>query len=1136
MKKIFTLFVLLVSFGMMQAQVTTASMSGRVTDGRESLPGVNIRVTHVPTGTISGTATNVDGRFFIQGMRPGGPYRVEITFLGFADYVREDIYLQLGQTFVLDANLREGALALEGVEIVAERGSRFTTERTGPSTNVTSREIGMLPVMNRSIQDLLRLSPYAGSGMSIGGSDGRSTNFTLDGANMNDNFGLSGGMLPGGGNPVSLDAIEEVQITIAPFDVRQTNFIGGGVNAVTRSGTNQFRGTAYIFHRNENMHGSRIGDIEFRNTDGFDPGSTTIYGASVGGAIIPNRLFFFGNFEYEDSPGNLFPIHGASRPANFIGEGGRGTGISRAYVGHLQQVSDHLRREYGYETGGFMPSDFPGGHQAMRALFRLDWNITDRHRLTARYNFSSRDSWIRMNDGSIFAPNQTVAGGPTAYRGRTSEYSWSFANSTYSQAPRFHTGAIELNSRFTDRMSNQFIATFSSNNNNRGSLSDPFPTIEILDGHLHPGGVPPSPAQMRYYIAGGYEPFSWHNGVDQRTFSIINNFTYVTGRHRIMAGVSYEQTFADNSFLPHGRGTWRFASMEDFFNRAAPVGISISTPTNGATRPNIASEVGQFGIYAQTEWQATNNLQLTLGIRADNVLHLHEVMTNQAIYEIEFGYNVSGNPESGVRRINTGQWPANSWTVSPRAGFVWDVNNDRSLIVRGGTGLFMGRMPMLFLANMAGGSGLTRIDRGFARTGFTTNAAQGVIGDSVLGQLAGVRLDTPFEEILALLGINPNVTPETGSVGPTVGIDPNFKMPQVWKTSLGFDYEIPTRFPFSATVEGTFTRLINDIMMEDWGMRTRESDTWARFEGPDDRIIYPADRRYPGAPTSAVVLVNTNQGYGFTFNVTLRAEPIRNFNLMLAYTRTEMREISDMPGNQALQTWQNITSVNGPNLAEASRSAFVIPSQLVGFASWTTPTYLNRGFFNTSTTFGLFYRGRSLTNASFVFTNDFTGVGLNRDLIWIPETRDCLRFVSDADRDAFWNFVNRDPYLRRNKGSYAEPFAARAPWTHIFDFRITQDLNFRAGNRTHRLQLYFDIFNVGNLLNSEWGLTYRTTPAGAGILTFEGMYTQEDGTVTRRPVFSMRRDGNGNFVRETFERNIDWSQLWRMQIGLRYRF
>jgi len=1118
------------SLQMAQAQVTTASMAGRVTDGRESLPGVNVRVTHIPTGSVSGTSTNLDGRFFIQGMRPGGPYRVEISMLGFGNYVREDVYLQLGQTFVLDANLREGALALEGVEIVTERGSRFTTQRTGPSTNVSSREIGLLPSMNRSITDLLRLSPYAGAGMGIAGSDGRMSNFTVDGANMNNTFGLQGGNLPGHGNPISIDAIEEVQIVVAPFDVRQTNFIGGGVNAITRSGTNQFRGTAYIFHRNQDLRGNRIGEHDLGDRPAA---STTSYGFSVGGAFIPNRLFFFANVEYENEPGSIFPRGagwgGIFRLADYEGETGPGIN-SRTSRENLQAVRDHLRERWGYETGGFEPGDFAGGDNALRTLFRMDWNINDRNRLTARYNFTRSMSYIGMNNASMTPVQGVIPSLGNNAVGRLSPVSWTFANSgVYAETSTLQTVALELNSRLNDRMSNQFIATFTSNDFYRTTGSDPFPSIEILGGDI-------DPSDRQYYIFAGFEPFSWQNGVDQTNFSLINNFTWQLDRHRITAGISYEYMFGDNSFLPMGRGVWRFASVSDFLNDAAPVGFGFSTPPNNALRPNIASTIGQLGIYAQTEWQATQRLQLTLGIRADHVHHLQEVMANNAILPLDFG----------GRTINTGEWPASRFNFSPRAGFVWDAAGDRSVIVRGGTGIFTGRVPLLFFGYLPGGSGMTRIEHAWAAPGFANSAHTITNDEEMLARLAG-QLGRPLEEIIELMGINTNLTPEDGRFQNISGVDPNFRMPQVWKSALGVDYEIPTNFPFNVSVEGTFSNFINDIKIDNWSLRTRESDTWERWDGPDNRIRYPTiasgNRIYAGVPNEALMLVNTNKGYGYTFNVTLRAEPIRNLNLMMAFTRTELREVSGMPGSAAQATWNNVVSVNGPNLADVSRSSFTFPSQLIGFASWTTPTYLNRGFFSTSTTFGLFYRGRSATSTSFTFMQDFNGDGIARDLIWIPNTVDCLRFYNDDHRDAFWSFVNNDRYLSRNKGRHAESYAARAPWVHSFDFRLVQDLNFRAGNRTHRLQLNFDIFNVNNLFNSEWGIGYMLNPAlnpvaaGAGAAVLQFLPGDQDGSNV--PVFRMREDTStaSGFVEETFQRNLtSWAQLWRMQVGLRYTF
>ena len=398
----------------MNAQVTTSAMAGHVSDEQgEDVISALVRVVHQPSGTTYSAITNADGRWAIQGMRVGGPYEVEITYIGYADRTIEDITLQLGETYNINVSLSEDVAELGEVVVTGTR-SKFAAEKTGATTNISNSQIMNLPTVSRNISDIARLSPYA-NGMGFAGGDGRSTNFTLDGANLNNNFGLSS-TLPGGGMPISMDALDEVQVVVTPFDVRQTNFIGGGINAVTKSGTNTFKGTAYIYHNNENMHGNRIDDTDLGER-GINRNTT--YGFTLGGPIVKNKLFFFANAEYAKVPSVInrwrASEDGVADPDNYI---------SRTTVADLQKVRDFMMQRYGYDTGSF--TDFPADESNLKLLGRIDWNITDNHRLAVRYNYTKNTAWNAVNGNSS----------DTGYRlrnmDRLSQYSMSFANSMYS--------------------------------------------------------------------------------------------------------------------------------------------------------------------------------------------------------------------------------------------------------------------------------------------------------------------------------------------------------------------------------------------------------------------------------------------------------------------------------------------------------------------------------------------------------------------------------------------------------------------------------------------------------------------------------------------------------------------------------
>ena len=443
------------------AQVTTSALSGVVTDeNQQAMIGATITALHTPSGTKYNAVTNMDGRYTIQGMRPGGPYTVSVSYIGYSPRELTGVNLQLAETYTLDVNMTVDANAL-GEVIVTGIGSKFQTEKTGAATNINSSQISNLPTVTRNLTDITRLSPYGGNGMSFAGTDGRTANFTVDGANFNNNFGLSD-KLPGNGNPISIDAIEELQVVVSPFDVRQTNFIGGGVNAITKSGTNTFKGTAYIYHKNENMQGDAVDREQIAGAR--ERSKTTTYGFTFGGPIIKNKLFFFGSGEMVKSPA-IINRWRASEGGKYDAENYQ----SRVSTADMDAVSAFVKDKYGYDTGSY--TDWSGDTETYKLLARLDWNITDRHHLALRYNYTKSTDWT--------GPSMSVNGGTLPYS-RTSLYAMSFSNSMYKTNYYVKTFAFDLNSRLTDNLSNQLLVTYSKNDQERDSNSRPFPFVDIL--------------------------------------------------------------------------------------------------------------------------------------------------------------------------------------------------------------------------------------------------------------------------------------------------------------------------------------------------------------------------------------------------------------------------------------------------------------------------------------------------------------------------------------------------------------------------------------------------------------------------------------------------------------------------------
>lgn len=1087
---IFTFSLVLFLGVQAHSQVTTSGMNGFVTgDQGESLPGATVVAVHEPSGTQYGTITNAEGKFNLQGMRPGGPYRVDVSFVGYAKKAYTDITLYLGEAFVLDVTLEESTVDVGEITVVGRKASAFQTDKTGATTNISNEQMTAMPTINRNISDIARISPYA-NGLSFAGGDGRSTNFTVDGANFNNNFGL-GANLPGGGNPISLDAIEEVQIVIAPFDVRQTNFIGGGINAITKSGTNSFKGSAYSYFTNQNMRGNSIGDIDFGERD---EESRKTYGVTLGGPIIKNKLFFFVNGEYEIRPGQVVTW----RPSE-NGVANTDLSLSRTSVSDMERVQQHLINEYGYDPGSF--TNYPADESNRKLLARIDWNIDNANKLSVRYNYTKNQAWNPTNG------NSTDAGFRNRAMNRVSQYSMAFSNSLYSMDNIVNSVSLDLNSRISDKVSNQFLTTYTTIKDMRGSESSPFPFIDIMNGVTDDGKQILEP-----YMSAGYELFTWNNGVNNNIFNAIDNVTFYLSNHKVTAGASFEYQMANNSYMRNGTGYYRYASVDDFLNQAAPRDFALTYGYDGEKNPAAEVAFNQLGIYAQDEWNVSPDIKLTYGIRADYIKYVDNIIRNNAIYNLDFG----------GRKIDTGEWPTPKVQLSPRVGFTWDLTGDQTLKLRGGTGVFAGRLPLVFFTNMPTNSGM--VQGSYAAV--TTYEADGTIDEvnPVLASLAGPMM-TDVNEMIDRLNLPTSITPEQGALPRDInGIDPDFKMPQVWKSSLALDYEVPVSFPLSVIVEGIYTKNLNGVMLENYDLMEPDN-SWQRFDGPDNRYIYPDDISYNNR--NAYILANNSDGWGAIGNITVTAEPVANLNLMAAYTYTESKEISGMPGSNAGSAYSGLFQVNGPHLPDVQRSQYVVPSKAIASASYRLP-YANN---HLATTVNLFYSGYSPSGYSFTYTNDMNGDGYATDLIYIPREKGEINFVSAADEDAFFEFMEQDKYLKNHKGEYAEAYAARAPWVHRFDLRLAQDFRIDVGGVANTLQFSLDFLNFGNLLNNKWGVEKNMFQANNGqILQYEGVDSNNV------PEFSMVKDDDGNFLSESYSTFNNYNQTWRLQLGIRYFF
>lgn len=1080
------------------AQVTTSSLAGKVEADGEDVVGAYVEAKHMPSGTSYRAVTNAKGMYTINGMRVGGPYEVTIKYIGFETKTVKNISLELGETYNLKTTLNEDTQVMDEV-LVQAKGSKFSYEKTGASTNISNQQMLEMPTVSRSITEFTRLSPYGGNGLTFQGNDGRTSNFTVDGANFNNNFGLSSA-LPGGGNPISIDAIEEMQIVISPYDVRQTGFIGGALNAITKSGTNTFKGSAYVYHRNENMRGDAVSKVAIESAREKD--RSTTYGFTLGGPIVKNKLFFFVNGELVKTP-----TVATRWRASENGVGNEALFLSYATVNDMQRVSDFVKEKYGYNTGSY--TNFPADIDNKKMLARIDWNINEKNHLAVRYNYTDNNTWNTPNASSM-------DGGTRSAFSRIGLYSMSYANSMYSLNNRVHSATLDLNSRINNQLSNQFLATFSKLDDVRGSDSSEFPFIDIHDGTN----------TTTQYMALGYELFTWNNAVHNTIATIKDDITYSLNRHKIMAGLNYEYQMADNQYMRNGTGYYRYKSVDDFLNGNTPEVVCMTYGYDGETSPAARVTFNKAGIYAQDEWQATDKFKLTYGLRVDGLFFSNkDLMTNQAIYDLDYN----------GRHIDTGKWPSGNISVSPRVGFQWDVFGNKSLKLRGGTGLFSGRIPLVFFTNMPTNSGMIQYQAqigpstSYNRLPDAVKSNYASVGDVLAEFRGGLATDgngkatvAALQNKLAAMGYPMTVSPQDGTVPSSISaVDPDFKMPQDWKTSLALDYSLPVSFPLTISAEAILNKTVNTSTISDWSMMDAEG--FARWNGADARPIYPSDFR---TSTKAFVLENTHKGYGWTASLSMNARPWDFLSIMAAYTWSAKKELTSMPGSAAESAFTYVPTVNGPNNIKLHNAINLTPHRFI--ASVTGHDRSNNHYSLIYETWNGGY------NYSYMLANDMNGDGYNYDALYIPTDSEVengqFRFATADDKTRFMDYVHGDSYLKKHQGEYAEAYSVYNPWVHRIDISYKHDFKLKLRNSMNTLQLGFDMKNLMNLFNSSWGVSkYMNSKLNSGrILKYEGTDAQG------YPVFSTPSVVNKNT--KTWADNIAIGQCWYMSIGVKYMF
>lgn len=1071
--------------------ITTGSISGAITDQKgEGLPGANVVAVHTPSGSEYGTSSMADGRFNIANARVGGPYKLTVTFVGFETYVVDNIQLSLGNTSNVNVIMIESGTQLG--EVTVTSSALFNSERTGAASNINNRTIQSIPTITRGLRDFTKLSPLAntaGNGTSFAGANNRYNQFAIDGLINNDVFGLAASGTNGGQTgvePISLDAIEEFQINIAPYDVRQGGFTGGGINAITRSGSNKFEGSVYAFGNNQNFVGKNNPNTgENKKYPGYKDSQ---FGFRIGGPIMKNKLFFFVNGEMTRK----------STPLTFA----PGTSESNITLAEINDVLNTLKI--------IAPDYDPGSYDAIdnetnseKFLVKLDWNISNKHKLTIRHSYTFGE----------FLENTRS---PNAMR--------FYNNGQYFPSTTNSTG-IELNSVFSSKYSNRLLVGRTSVRDDRDPLGSPFPLtlINIGSGRT---------------IQFGSENSSVANQLDQDNYTITDDFTVFLGKHTLTLGTHNEFYKFYNLFIQNIFGNYAFNSLDAFKSQAtaspiAPtfyrIGYSFADDGDYQMEGGASFTALQVGLYGQDEYQYSDRLKFTLGLRIDRPIFPDKPEGNDDFNKV---YGDQGK---------TGELPEARIMWSPRFGFNLDIKGDKSIQLRGGTGLFTGRVPFVWVSNQFSNNGQLN---GTYSAGSNASSATPLTNGVVYNE-------NPFDQPLP--GEAPIQTEKPGRGAINV-IDPKFRFPQVFRTNLAVDKQLP--WGLIATVEGIFSKTYNNINFINLN---RQEQTGFEFSGPDNRTRYttrstdPTNKDYvtaariDGNYEEIIKLENTDLGYSYNFVFQLQKTLDKGFSGSLAYTYGDSKDVNSGASSVALSNWQFVNHVNGANNLPITRSNFSMGSRVSGFVTYRKE-YLNNMM---ATQVSLFYNGQSGQPFSYRYNGDLNYDGTSNDLVYIPRDASEINLVADKitvngasvdlTPEQQWEnlnaFIESDAYLSEHRGSYMQRNGARMPFQHQFDLRILQDFAVNTNNSKHRIQLSIDVLNVGNLFNDDWGKVYAMTNQEFALINFKGL--KNDDTTgafnysSNTPLYSYTGGGLTNGKAWTA---VDLLSRWRMQFGLRYIF
>lgn len=1055
------IFVLIVSSAV--AQVTTSGINGKISDGSEDIIGATVIAKHLPSGTIYRTVTNVNGRYSITGMRPGGPYEVEISYIGYQGKKINGLTLTLGQNSIVNATLKEGAEILDEVVVSGSRTSNMRTDRAGAVTSVDAEKIAMIPTVSRSMNDIMKLTPTGaniGSGFAVGGGNYRQSYVTVDGAAFNNSFGI-GGNLPAGGSPISLDALDQITVSTTPFDVRQSGFTGGSISAVTKSGTNEFKGTAYMYTRNNHLTGNKVADYELTRSQGHN----TVYGLSVGGPIIKDKLFFFVNGEYTDeiSAGPTY------RARNSDSEEWKTSGqVRRPTVQRMDEIRNFLIQNYNYDPGRYQ--NYSLETPAYKLLARLDYNINENNKVNVR--FSTTHTKDSNNPSASTTPlrNNIIYGSTSMARG--SNYAIPFESARYFQEKNFTSLAAEWNAKWGN-VNNVLRATYSYQDEPRSYEGGPFPTVDILE-------------DKGCYTTFGPDPFTEGNLRQVKTFVATDEVTWTMGKNNFLAGLQFETNEAVNGFAQAANGYYVFSSWEDFTQKKPAAAFGFTFNNSDPTSIFKAKfKYNQFSAYIQDQINISENFRITAGLRFELPIYPElENNYNSAYADLmaSNNYMKAKNPDGTYSNNNgqlvalnytTDQLPSSKITVSPRVGFNWDITGDRKYVLRGGIGYFVGRVPMVWLVSAVGNSNCGQ-----------TQYYYNTIADAKdQPQFVTNRVDLVKQLPSLASGV-------TAPASPTI-LDKDFKNPGTIKASLGFDVKLPGDIDFS--VEGIYSREINPAVVRNDG---RYWDGAYITLTPNDKRKYYMQYGYSNNGkwvNNGNTYVITNGGkaaYYTSITASLAKKFDFGLDLSASYTFARSKAYGDGVGDQVNSAYYNNRySINGANDCETGFGNFVSPNRVIATAAYKLK------YRGGASTFGLMYEGMNVgygsdgyngARTSYTLTsnvvNDYGASGL----LYIPSSRAELDswtfndvksgddvYTAAQQKDDFWAYIEQDSYLSGRKGKYTERGGVVMPWHHQLDFKFTQDFSVKAGKYNNTLQLGVDVRNVLNLINSDWGLYKR---------------------------------------------------------------